>query len=70
MDIQTLYKSLIVFLLIIVILSLTSGLHFLMKDVNQSNRMVASLTIRVGLSILLFVLILIGYKLGLIQPNH
>jgi hypothetical protein len=70
MDIQTLYKSLIVFLLIIVILSLTSGLHFLLKDVNQSNRMVASLTIRVGLSILLFVLILIGYKLGLIQPNH
>ena len=70
MDIQALYKTIIIILLIIVILSLTSGLHFLMKDVDQSKKMVTSLTIRVTLSIILFLMIIIGFKLGLIQPNH
>ena len=70
MDIQAIYKSIVIILLIVVILSLTSGLHFLMKDVDQSKRMVTSLTIRVTLSIILFLMIIIGFKLGLIQPNH
>ena len=70
MDIQAIYKSIVIILLIVVILSLTSGLHFLMKDVDQSKKMVTSLTIRVTLSIILFLMIIIGFKLGLIQPNH
>ena len=70
MDIQAIYKSIVIILLIVVILSLTSGLHFLMKDVDQSKKMVTSLTIRVTLSIILFLMIIIDFKLGLIQPNH
>jgi hypothetical protein len=70
MDIQAIYKSIVIILLIVVILSLTSGLHFLMKDVDQSKKMVTSLTIRVTLSIILFLMIIIGFKLGLIHPNH
>ena len=70
MDIQAIYKSIVIILLIVVILSLTSGLHFLMKDVDQSKKMVTSLNIRVTLSIILFLMIIIGFKLGLIQTNH
>ena len=70
MDIQSIYKSIVIILLIVVILSLTSGLHFLMKDMEQSKKMVTSLTIRVTLSVILFLMIMIGFKLGLIVPNH
>ena len=64
------FKAIIVILLIIILLSLTKGLHFLIKDDDQSNKMVKSLTIRIALSIVLFVLLLVGYSLGWIVPNH
>ncbi|MEL0104811.1 MAG: DUF2909 family protein, partial [Methylophilaceae bacterium] len=41
------FKAIIVILLIIILLSLTKGLHFLIKDDDQSTKMVKSLTIRI-----------------------
>jgi branched-subunit amino acid transport protein AzlD len=70
MTAQLIFKYFVIILLIIVILSLTSGLNFLIREKKESNRMVVSLTIRIGLSVFLFFTILIGYKLGLITPNH
>ncbi|MEK9771554.1 MAG: twin transmembrane helix small protein [Nitrosomonadales bacterium] len=67
---QIIFKYFVIILLIIVILSLTSGLNFLIREKKQSNRMVKSLTIRISLSVFLFFTILFGYKLGLIVPNH
>lgn len=49
--------------------SLASALLFLMRDKGKSNRTVYALTMRVGLSVLLFVLLLIAYRLGWIQPT-
>ncbi|MBL6685932.1 MAG: twin transmembrane helix small protein [Methylophilaceae bacterium] len=64
------FKAVIIAVLIIILLSLTKGLHFLMKDDDQSKKMVKSLTIRVVLSIFLFLLILFGYWMGWITPNQ
>lgn len=64
------FKTIIIIILIVILLSLTKGLHFLMKDDDQSRKMVRSLTIRIILSIFLFLLILFGYWMGWIAPNH
>ena len=52
-----------------ILFSLFSALYFLMKDKGQSRRTVRALTIRVVLSIVLFLLLLIGFKLGLITQR-
>ena len=62
-------KILVVIAFILIIGSLGSALVFLMRDKGRSNRTVQALALRVGLSILLFVLILVAHKLGWIQPT-
>ncbi|TFW19745.1 twin transmembrane helix small protein [Massilia arenosa] len=54
---------------ILIIGSLASALFFLMRDKGKSNRTVQALAMRVGLSVLLFICILMLYKLGYIQPT-
>lgn len=53
--------------------SLGSALFFMMRDGRdgrpKSSRMVRALAFRVGLSILLFLGILVAWKLGYIQPT-
>ena len=70
MDISVAFKFVIIFILIIILISLTRGLHFLMKDDDQSVKMAKSLTIRIVLSVLLFILIFVGWFMGWISPNH
>lgn len=56
--------------LLMIIASLGSALYYMMKDRgNGSPRMVRSLMLRIGLSILLFLGILLAYRLGYIQPT-
>ncbi len=62
-------KILVAIAFILIIGSLASALVFLMKDKGKSNRTVHALALRVGFSVTLFILILIAYKLGLIQPT-
>jgi hypothetical protein len=64
-----LVKIVIVFSLIAILGSLFSALFFLSKDKSGSDRTVKALTIRIGLSILLFILLMAGYYTGVItQP--
>lgn len=62
-------KILVVIALILILASLGSALVFLMRDKGKSNRTVKALAARVGFSIALFVLILIAYSQGWIQPT-
>jgi len=71
-------KQLLVSLAFLGILgSLASALVYMMRgskpgqqdDPERARRMVRALAIRVGLSILLFVCVLIAWKLGYIQPT-
>jgi hypothetical protein len=54
---------------ILILGSLGSALFFLMRDQGKSNRTVKSLAFRVGFSVALFLLILLAYSLGWIQPT-
>lgn len=65
-----LIKVLIVAVLFAIILSLGSGLFHLVKDERQSKRMVNALTVRIALSVLLFILLFIAWSQGLITPHH
>jgi hypothetical protein len=58
-----------VLILIAIIVSLGSALRQLSKPGGDPQRMLRALTLRVGLSVGLFVLLLIGWKVGLIQPH-
>jgi len=65
-----LIKILIVAVLLAIIVSLGSGLFHLVKDEGQSKRMVNALTVRIVLSVLLFILLFIAWSQGLIAPHH
>jgi hypothetical protein len=62
-------KTLIVLVLIAIVMSLGSGLLFMLKDHDQSKRTVKALTIRIGLSVALFALMMLAVATGLIQPH-
>lgn len=62
-------KAVIVVLMLAVIVSLFSGLFFLIKDGGKTNRVVNSLAVRVTLSILLLAVILIALWQGALTMN-
>lgn len=62
-------RIIIVLVLVAILASLFSGMYFMVKDRSNSTRNVKALSIRIGLSLLLFVLLLIAYLTGLIKPN-
>ena len=49
--------------------SLAAALLYLMKDKGSSNRMANALTMRIGLSVLLFIVVLFSYWMGWIEPT-
>jgi len=63
------FKIIVVLLLLAVLISLSSGMFFLVHDKGESDRTVKSLTIRITLSIALFLMLFIGYFTGMIQPH-
>ena len=62
-------KIVIIVLLFAVIVSLFSGLYFVYKDKGQSNRAVISLTIRIALSIVVFLILIGSYYFGWIPER-
>jgi membrane-associated protease RseP (regulator of RpoE activity) len=62
-------KIIVAIAFVLIIGSLASALLFMMRDKDKSNRTVYALTMRVGFSVLLFILLLIAYRLGWIQPT-
>jgi type VI protein secretion system component VasK len=66
-------KTVFVIALIAIIVALLAAGRAMLRDGRdgqpKSNRMVRALALRVGLSIALFVFILVSYKMGWIQPT-
>ena len=62
-------RILILILLFAVIASLFSGLYFVYKDKGSTNRAVISLTIRIALSVTVFLLLLGAYWLGWVDQG-
>ncbi|NOY66055.1 MAG: twin transmembrane helix small protein [Gammaproteobacteria bacterium] len=63
------FKILVVFLLLVIVSSLFSGMYYMVKDKGKTDRAVKALTWRIGISVALFALLLIGSQTGLIQPH-
>lgn len=57
-------KIVILILLAAVLASLFSGLYFVYKDKSGGNRAVIALTVRIALSILVFVILIGSYYFG------
>ena len=57
-------KIVIIILLVAVVASLFSGLYFVYRDKGSTNRAVISLTIRIVLSLIVFVLLVGSYYFG------
>lgn len=66
---QPIMKIVVGIAFLLIVASLGSALVFLMRDKGRSNRTVQALALRVGFSVLLFVLILIANRLGWIHPT-
>ncbi len=62
-------KIIVIAVLIIILVVLGSGLYFMIKDDDSSDRLVKALTWRVVLSVSLFLFLMAGYYLGWFQPN-
>lgn len=62
-------KWIIPIALLMIVGSLGSALYYMMKDKGGSSRMVRSLMLRIGLSIILFLGILIAHYFGFIEAT-
>ena len=63
-------RIVVILFLVFILGSLGSSLYFLYRDRGSGGtRMVKALTLRVGLSILLFVLLMAGFRFGLITGH-
>jgi hypothetical protein len=62
--------GLIVVLLFVAILaSLGSAMYYLLRSRGSSSGLVRALTLRIGLSMLLFLLLMLAWYTGLIEPH-
>ncbi len=55
--------------IVLILASLGSALYYLIKDRGQTDRTVKMLTVRVVLSLSLFILLMAGYYFGLVPQN-
>ena len=62
-------KLIIIVFLAAILYNLGAGLYYMMVDKGENNRMVRSLTWRIGLSVALIVLVILGIWTGVIKPH-
>lgn len=62
-------KLIIIAFLIFIIFNLGSALYYMVKDRGQTDRTVKALSWRIGLSVTLILLIILGIATGVIQPH-
>lgn len=63
-------ELLVVGTLIAIVASLGHALFTMSSGPTDSKRMVQALTVRIGLSVALFGLLMLGWRFGLIQPHR
>lgn len=60
-------RIVVILFLLLILYSLGSALFYLIRDKGSNPRTVKALTIRVALSVSLFILLMVGFKLGWIH---
>lgn len=59
----------IVAFLLLILYNLAAGLYYMLVDKGTTDRTVNALTRRIGLSVALIVLVVLGIATGIIQPH-
>ncbi|MGR9100329.1 MAG: twin transmembrane helix small protein [Gammaproteobacteria bacterium] len=62
-------KSIIIVALLLIVSSLGSALFHLVKNKDQPEKVVKALSVRIGLSLLLFAFLFFAFATGLIKPH-
>ena len=62
-------KTIIFIAMLVIIISLASGLVFLVRDQGNTKRTVKALSWRISISLVLFIFLFIAYSLGWINPH-
>jgi hypothetical protein len=62
-------KFVVIALLAVILVSLGSGLVFLITDRGRTKRTVKALTLRIGLSLVAFLILMVGFATGVIKPH-
>jgi hypothetical protein len=64
-------KILVIVVLVAIVLSLFTGLGFLVRGGDAKSRgMVNALTVRIVLSVMLFMLLFVAWRTGMITPHN
>jgi len=66
---ESLKTLLVIAFLAVIVFNLGAGLYYLLVDRGQSRRTVRALSWRVGVSVALVALLMVGIATGLIQPH-
>lgn len=61
-------KAIVLLILLAILISLGSGLYYLIRDREGSPRLLKALILRVGLSAVLILFLVISYFMGWISP--
>ncbi|MBS37326.1 MAG: hypothetical protein CMO26_15555 [Thiotrichales bacterium] len=62
-------KVIIVIIFLSILASLFSALFYMVKDRGENSRTLKALSFRIGISVGLFILLLVLWKLGIIEPH-
>ena len=62
-------KIVIMLFMLIILISLGSALFYLVRNRHDPKQVAKALTVRIGLSLSLFVLLLVAFALGWITPH-
>ncbi len=63
-------RVLVLLALLIIVGSLASGFYFMITDKGKTDRAVRALTVRVAISVTLFLLLMAGQYFGLLPDRH
>lgn len=63
-------KIIAVLFFLFIVYSLASALFYMVKDKGQSTRMLKSLTLRIGLSVVLFIILMTGYYFDILPARQ
>jgi Protein of unknown function (DUF2909) len=62
-------RIIVILFIVIIFASLGSALYYMVRDKGTTERTAKALTIRVALSVLLFLLLMLGFHFGLINTR-
>ena len=62
-------KTIIFIAMLVILISLASGLIFLVRDQGKTKRCVKAMTWRISISLTLFIFLILAYSLGWISPH-